>query len=378
MKILLLFWSLWFLNFSTRTVLSPLLPVFEKDLGISHALAGSTFLFLALGYTSSLLVAGWLTPRVGFKRSIVFGFAILIGALLCLPFTGTYLHLAFVALFIGLGGGIYIPCALPLLTSSISPDKWGKSIAFHETAASFSILAIPLLAAAAMRLVGWPALIWFLSALCVGMTLVFVFRSPDPRPERELKSPFFRVLRRRDFWIMAALWGLAAAGGLGLYNLIPLFLVNEKGLPIETANTIFGVSRIGGLLVMFLAGFLIDKIGVKRVLLMSLLISGFGTTGIALAEAFPLLVAMLALQATFMPIFFPAGLVAISKMTDFSDRSAFAGATVAVGVIFGTGLAPTLLGLVADARDFQTGIFFQGMLTMAVCLLLPLLGKIQQ
>lgn len=41
---LLLFWSLWFLNFSTRTVLSPLLPIFEKELQISHALAGSIFL----------------------------------------------------------------------------------------------------------------------------------------------------------------------------------------------------------------------------------------------------------------------------------------------------------------------------------------------
>jgi MFS family permease len=378
MKILLLFWSLWFLNFSTRAVLSPLLPVFEKDLGISHALAGSTFLFLALGYTSSLLVAGWITPRVGFKRAIALGFGILIGTLVCLPFIRSYFHLVFVAFLLGLGGGIYIPCALPLLTSSISPDKWGKSIAFHETAASFSILAIPLLAAAAMEFVGWPVLILTLSALCLAATVVFLLRSPDPRPEREHKSPFSRVLRRRDFWVISALWGFAAAGGLGLYNLIPLFLVNEKGLPIEMANTVFGFSRIGGLLVMFLAGFLIDKIGVKRVLLMSLLVSGLGTTGIALAKAFPLLVGMLVLQATFMPIFFPAGLVAISKLTDFTDRSAFAGATVAVGVIFGTGLAPTLLGLVADARDFQTGIFFQGMLTMAVCLLLPLLRKVQQ
>jgi hypothetical protein len=44
-----------------------------------------------------------------------------------------------------------------------------------------------------------------------------------------------------------------------------------------------------------------------------------------------------------------------------------------VGVIFGTGLAPTLLGLVADARSFQTGIFFQGLLCMLVCLLLRFL-----
>ncbi|RPJ22167.1 MAG: MFS transporter, partial [Desulfobacteraceae bacterium] len=248
--------------------------------------------------------------------------------------------------------------------------KWGKAIAFHETAATFSILVIPLLAAAALRFLDWTVLIVVLSGLCLVVTLVFLVRSPDLRPEEEEKSPFSRVLRRKDFWIMATLWSFAAAGGLGLYNLIPLFLVNEKGLSIDLANSIFGVSRIGGLVVTFLAGFLIDRFGVKKVLLLSLLGSGFSITGIALADSFPLLVAMLAFQATFMPVFFPAGLVSISKLTTFGDRSAFAGATVAIGVVFGTGIAPTLLGTVADIWSFQAGMLVQGLLTIGVCLLL--------
>jgi len=367
---LLLFWSLWFLNFSTRTVLSPLLPIFEKELQISHALAGSIFLFMAVGYTSSLLVSNWITPRIGFKKSIAVGFVVLIGALISLVFTRTYWGLGAVAFVLGFGGGLYLPCALPLLTSTIHPDKWGKAIAFHETAATFSILVIPLLAAAALRFLDWTVLIVVLSGLCLVVTIVFLVRSPDLRPKEEEKSPFSRVLRRKDFWIMATLWGFAAAGGLGLYNLIPLFLVNEKGLSIDLANSIFGVSRIGGLVVTFLAGFLIDRFGVKSVLLLSLLGSGLSITGIALADSFPLLVAMLAFQATFMPVFFPAGLVTISKLTAFGDRSAFAGATVAIGVVFGTGIAPTLLGTVADIWSFQAGMLVQGLLTIGVCLLL--------
>jgi NNP family nitrate/nitrite transporter-like MFS transporter len=367
---LLLLWSLWFLNFSTRTVLSPLLPIFEKDLHISHALAGSVFLFMAVGYTCSLLVSNWITPRIGFKKSIVIGFIVLIIALFFLVFTGTYWGLGAVAFFLGFGGGLYLPCALPLLTSTIHPDKWGKAIAFHETAATFSILVIPLLAAAALRFFHWAALVVTLSALCAAMTIVFLIRSPDPRPKKEVKSPLFQVLQRRDFWIMSALWSFAAAGGLGIYNLIPLFLVNEKGVPLELANSIFGLSRIGGLIVTLLSGFLIDRFGVKRILLVSLLASGFSITGIALANSFPLLVAMLISQATFMPVFFPAGLVSISKLTNFGDRSAFTGATIALGVVFGTGIVPTLLGAVADVWSFQAGMMVQGLLTMGICLLL--------
>ena len=367
---LLLFWSLWFLNFSTRTVLSPLLPIFEKELHISHALAGSIFLFMAVGYTSSLLVSNWITPRIGFKKSIAVGFVVLIGALISLVFTRTYWGLGAVAFVLGFGGGLYLPCALPLLTSTIHPDKWGKAIAFHETAATFSILVIPLLAAAALRFLDWTVLVVVLSGLCLAVTVVFLVRSPDLRPKAEEKSPFSRVLRRKDFWIMATLWSFASASGLGLYNLIPLFLVNEKGLSIDVANSIFGLSRIGGLVVTLLAGFLIDRFGVKSVLLLSLLASGLSITGISLADSFPLLVTMLVFQATFMPVFFPAGLVTISKLTNLGDRSAFAGATVAIGVVFGTGIAPTLLGTVADIWSFQAGMLVQGLLTIGVCLLL--------
>ena len=367
---LLLFWSLWFLNFSTRTVLSPLLPIFESELHISHALAGSIFLFLAVGYTSSLLASNWFTPRIGFKKSIAAGFLVLTGGLVALVFTRTYWGLGAVAFVLGFGAGLYLPSALPLLTSTIHPDRWGKAIAFHETAATSSILVIPLLAAAALRFLHWKWLVAVLSGLCLAVTIVFLARAPDLRPKEEEKTPFSRVLRRRSFWIMAALWSFAAAGGLGLYNLMPLFLVNERGLPIDLANTIFGLSRIGGLVVTFLAGFLIDRFGVKRVLLISLLASGFSITGIALAESFPLLVTMLVFQATSIPVFFPAGLVAVSKLTGFGDRSAFAGATVAVGVVFGMGIAPTLLGTAADLWSFQAGMLVQGLLTMGACFLL--------
>jgi len=55
--ILLLFWSMWFVNFSCRTIIAPLMPVIEDELFISHALAGSIFTFLSAGYTVSLLLS---------------------------------------------------------------------------------------------------------------------------------------------------------------------------------------------------------------------------------------------------------------------------------------------------------------------------------
>ncbi|MBM3301779.1 MAG: MFS transporter [Deltaproteobacteria bacterium] len=169
---------------------------------------------------------------------------------------------------------------------------------------------------------------------------------------------------------MAILWGFAGASSLGLYNIIPLFLVTERGLGLETANRVFGLSRLGGLILTFMAGYLADRYGARRVLLLALLVTGAATIALALVKPFPLLVAALVAQATFCPVFFPVGLVAISKLTDFDERSLFTGITVAFGVIFGNGFTPFLLGVAADVWSFQVGILALGLLTSMSTVLL--------
>ena len=55
----LLFLSgLLYLNFTSRVILGPLLPLLEADLGLGHGAAGSFFFFQATGYTLGLLAAG--------------------------------------------------------------------------------------------------------------------------------------------------------------------------------------------------------------------------------------------------------------------------------------------------------------------------------
>ena len=373
--ILLLFWSMWFVNFSCRTIIAPLMPVIEDELFISHALAGSVFSFLSAGYTASLLLSGPLSSRIGYKRSILLGFFILVISVFSLKYTNSYLYLIIVALLIGLGAGVYLPSAMPLLTSIFRYHQWGKAIAFHESAASFSIFSIPILATLALHFFYWRNLFFILSSAILLAGLAFWKFSPDVRPPEESQTGFLAVLSRKDFWIIGILWVFAASNGLGLYNMIPLFLVKENGMAMETANTIFGISRIGGLLMAIMSGFLVDTYGVKKILFFILLITGLSTIFISIAPSVPILIAALILQATFSTGFFPVTLVAISKITDMNERSTFTGATIAIGVIFGLGLSPFLLGLAADKWSFHAGIFILGALTVISC---TLIGKIKK
>jgi len=134
---------MWFLNFTTRTIFSPLLPVIEDELRITHALAGSLIFYLSVGYASSLLLSGFLSPRIGYKRTVLFSHLLIAVALCGIRFAGAYASIGFLCLLIGLGSGLYLPCAIPLLTHIFSRENWGKAIVLHDAAAPLSILCIP-------------------------------------------------------------------------------------------------------------------------------------------------------------------------------------------------------------------------------------------
>lgn len=48
--------GIFYLNFVSRVILGPFLPVIERELGLGHGGAGSIFLFIQLGYASGLLI----------------------------------------------------------------------------------------------------------------------------------------------------------------------------------------------------------------------------------------------------------------------------------------------------------------------------------
>jgi NNP family nitrate/nitrite transporter-like MFS transporter len=266
--------------------------------------------------------------------------------------------------------GIYLPCAVPLITSIVSRRNWGKAIGFHDTGSSLSFLAMPILVALTIRFYYWKSLFVMLGGACVLLIIFFWAFIPDPRPREERRSSYATVLRRPDFWIIAILWTMAAMATSGIYNIIPLFLVKEKGMQLELANTIFGLSRIGGVFATMLVGFLLDRYAVKKILFVILFITGLSTVGMALAQVFWFLVGMLIVQATVSIVFFPSAITAISTITPLEERSTFMGVILAVSMLLSTGFVPVVLGAVADRWNFQIGIFAIGILTTLSCVLL--------
>jgi NNP family nitrate/nitrite transporter-like MFS transporter len=361
---LFIFWCLWFLNFSTRAIFSPFLPLIEDSLSISHGAAGGLFTSLSIGYSLTLLIAGRFACIWGYKRTVVFGFMgtglVLIGFQWAESYTAS--HILFFLL--GFVTGSYLPSILPIITETYEYRHWGKAIGFHDSAASFSIFFIPLLVAFGLHYLSWRNILLIFGVASLLLPIYFWKISVEPKKEMsEQKVRASLLFKRKTVWIIAFLWIFAAGSCLGLYSILPLFLVKERGIDFHFANNLFGISRVGGVFISILIGFLIDRYGYRKMLVLGIIMTGLSTIGLSLASTLPMIVVALILQATLSLAFFPIGLSTISKLTPLSERAMVTGVIVSIGMIFGVGFVPFLLGVIADHLNFEVGIFGLGILT---------------
>jgi MFS family permease len=108
-----------------------------------------------------------------------------------------------------------------------------------------------------------------------------------------------------------------------------------------------------------------------------LIVSGASTAFVALAGV-KLIGLALFLQASFIYGFFPAGLIAISRIFDLNVRGLATGFIFGFGVIIGWGVTPYLLGLAGDHLSFKFGILMLGVLVIMSSSLVFFLKDLRQ
>jgi MFS transporter, NNP family, nitrate/nitrite transporter len=361
---LFLLWFLWYINMSVRVVFSPILPILEDEFMINHARASSIFMFQAAGYGISIFCSGFFSGRVGYKKSIVISLFVSSLLFFMIPFVKVFSVLYLFSFMLGLSIGMYLPSAIPLITEYYAEKDWGKSIAIHDSGASVAIFSIPLIALFLLHFVQWRGIFVVLAVGFFVSAILFYLACDEVKVRRPEKSPFGGLVRNRSLWIMGVLFAFVSGANLGIYSIVPLYLTKELSLGIGYANTILGVSRLGGIGVAVLAGFLVDRLNLRKVLFIVTLVTGILTIFLG-AAAVRHIGIVLFLQAVVVTGFFPVGLVSIAKMFSREMRSMATGMILTVAIIFGVGIIPYLLGLSGDLISFRFGIVILGVL---VCL----------
>ena len=354
--------GLFFLNFTSRVIFSPLLPVIEKEMGIAHAQSGSFFLFISMGYFFSVLSSGAVSARINHKRTIILSSLALGLALFVLSGCTTLFTLQLGLLGLGLGAGLYFPSGLATISSLVPTAYLSRGMAIHELAPNLGFVAAPLLCDLFLSYLPWRQGIALLAAGIIAGGLAYGLSSHGSRekgkaPNLSASAVFFRMPM---FWVMVVLFSLAICSTLGIYSMAPLFLVNDHGMESGKANSLLALSRVASIMMPLAGGWFGDKFGKQRVMAIVLLLTGVLTALMAMVAGGVWLVILVVAQPLFAVCFFPAGFAVLSKLGSVEYGNLAISLCLPLAFLIGGGLMPTLIGWIGDTYSISAGFVIVG------------------
>lgn len=357
--------AIFLLNFISRIELSPLVPSIEEDLGLSHGEVGSFFLYITLGYFISLIGSGFVSSRISHRMTIILS-SIAVGlTLIGVCLTETAWGLGFGMFVLGLVTGLYLPSAIVTITELVHPPQWGKALAIHEIAPNLAFVMAPLVAEALMVWFSWRCVMGTLgfTSLVIGISYACLGRGGEIKGETPNFSSVRSIIAQPSFVVMVFLFGLAMSSTLGIYSMLPLYLISDHAIARTEANTIVALSRVSTIFIVFLGGWAADRFGSSRTICVAFLITGTLTILLGIVPTSLIKLTVL-LQPVFAVCFFPAGFAMLSSTVPPHSRSLAVSLVIPFATMIGAGIVPTFIGLMGDA-----GLFAMAFPIVGACIL---------
>lgn len=337
------------------------MPAIETDLGLGHGAAGSLFLCITIGYFPALLGSALLAARLSHRQVILFSVSGLGLSMLLTSGAVSAGQLKACLVLLGFFAGFYLPSAIAALTRLVPKRNWGIAIAIHELAPNLSFAIAPLVAEWLLAELSWRegvgragGVILVLGALYASGRQGGRFRGTPPR-----FTVLGGLIRQPSFWLMIALFSLAISSTLGVYSMLPLYLIDTHGMSREAANTLISISRILPIPMALAGGWATDRFGAVRTLRWVFIITGSATGLMALAGG-RWIAPLVALQPVAAVCFFPAGFRAIAAISTEETRNIAIAFTVPLAFFAGGGVIPSLIGQLGEAGHFPTAFALLG------------------
>ncbi len=362
---LVLLTLIFYLSFLSRIILAPLLPGLEQDSGITVGQAGLLFLVMSCGHCFSSVCSSFFVARIGHKNAITMSMAGTGLALLLFSFAQS-LPFFYVSFFLlGISSGFYIPSAITTISTLFAQDKWGRGFAVHELAPNIAFLSAPLFVAILLPLLSWQQVVQLLAlSVLLGAVLFAVL---GPGAVKNNQAPDWRLCRqlvsRSDFWFITLLFFIGITGTVGIYSVLPAFLVNVHSFDEQSANLLISMSRIPAIGAALAGGFIADRFGNRRTICWVFFATGGATILLGIHQDF--VTFYIYMQALLAVGFFPAAFAMLSRTGPVEIRSITVSFTVPLAFVFGGGIVPAFITAMAEHGRFEAGIVITGLLMVA-------------
>ena len=232
--------------------IGPLIPSIQDDLGTTHAVVGllATIPVLCMGLFAPL--AAYLGARIGTRRAMTIGLALIGGFGVLRAFAPGPWTLVLLTVGVGVGMGLGNALA-PLAVREVVPDRAAAGTAVYTGGIQLgSTLAAALAVPLASLLGGWRGALAAISlvavALCGGWSLLTRRVPPHVRPQALVPR---LPIRSPTAWLLVAIFALMASAYYGLNAWLPDAYV-ERGWSDRAAGGLLAAMNLTAIAASFL------------------------------------------------------------------------------------------------------------------------------
>jgi MFS transporter, FSR family, fosmidomycin resistance protein len=351
-----------------------LLPLIGKELGLSYTEIGLIMTIQHLAGAISNVPGGMLVDFVGKKGYLMAASLFWVGfpyALMSL--THSFWMLLLCVTLVGIGNNLWHPAAISTLAHRY-PGRKGLVLSFHGMGGNLAEALAPVAVGALLVWLSWRTVVVVNVVPGVVMaTLILIllgaFTIAGSREGAALNAggeawrlkdymrDFTSLLRNKALMLVSCSAAFRTMTQAGLLTFLPVYLAYELGYSPFVAGACLTLLQGAGFIAAPIAGHLSDKVGRKRVVVSSMILTGIMIIGMALAGKSLMFVVFIALVGFFLYAMRP---VLQAWAVDATPRNL---AGTGVGLQFGiTGIgasaAPAVLGVIADAFDIYAAFYF--------------------
>src|SRR6516162_240361 len=281
-------------SFMVWVLLGPLTPFISEQLQLNSAQKGLLTAIPLLGGSLFRPVLGILSDRIGGRKAGLLGLALtLIPLVLGWKFAHTLPHFYLVGLLLGIAGASFA-VALPLAGAWYPSEHQGLAMGITGAGNSGTLIAT-LFAPRLAQAFGWNNT-FALAAIPILVVLVlFAILAKDSphRPKAPAWADYMAVVKESDIGWFCMLYSLTFGGFVGLASFLTVFFNDQFHLSKVRAGDFTTIVVIAGSFLRPVGGFLADKIGGYRLLLILLLGVGICLAGVGWSASLPLVVVLL-------------------------------------------------------------------------------------
>jgi MFS family permease len=346
-----------------------LLPLIGRELGLSYTEIGFVMTVMSFAGALTSMPGGMLVDMIGKKGHLMALSLFWVGFPYALmSVTHSYWAVLACVTLVGIGNNLWHPTAIATLAHRY-PTRKGLVLSFHGMGGNIGDALAPLAVGALLASMSWRTvvIINIIPGLVMAvLLLVFLgaFRVErqhndhnETRRFGDYVKDFRQLFRNRALMLISGATGMRTLTQAGLLTFLPVYLAYELDYSPFAVGLSMAVLQLAGFIAAPVGGYLSDRVGRRRIIMGSMVISGFTIVGMALAAKTFLFVVFVALVGFFLYAMRPA----LQAWAMDATPKKLAGSAVGLQFTFsalGSGISPAICGMIADAYSIYTAFYF--------------------